>query len=149
MSIFKSSFCISGKLISMLTVILCSSVLALILVQIYKSIYGRNRKYVGIPAVGNRWPVVGNLFDMSKTHLVLTEWYKKYGGVYRFSLYGEEIVVLNDFDSIHEALVSRGSDFAGRPRMCRTDYQNRNTNSVVWQTYTPKLQVKLISSMYR
>ena len=128
----------------MLTFILVTIFVTLVLVQLVKSLTKNSRRYADIPAVRSRWPIVGNLFDMSRTHIVLTEWYKQYGGIFRFSLYGEEIVVLNDFESIYEALVTRGSDFAGRPRMSRTDYQNRNTNSIVWQTYTPKLQVRVI-----
>lgn len=125
----------------MFTAILASVVLLLVLLHLLKPYFKHPDKLSDVPAVGGRWPVFGNLFDMSRTHTVLTDWSKQYGGVFRFNMYGEEIVVLNDFESIHEALVSRGSDFAGRPRMSRTDYQNRNVNSVVWQTYTPKLQV--------
>ncbi|WAR13363.1 CP1A1-like protein [Mya arenaria] len=124
----------------MLTIVLATTLLVLFLFHLYKTTYRHRLKYADIPAVGWRWPVVGNLFDMSRTHLVLTDWYEKYGSVFRFSLYGEEIVVLSSYESIFEALVTRGSDFAGRPHMTRTDYQDRNRNSIVWQTYTPKLQ---------
>ncbi|XP_045191616.1 steroid 17-alpha-hydroxylase/17,20 lyase-like [Mercenaria mercenaria] len=124
----------------MLTFALCVSLFLLLLAYLYKSVIKHRWKFAEVPAVGNRWPLIGNLFDMSKTHLVLTDWAKKYGPIFRFSLFGEEIVVLNDYDSVYEALVTRGSDFAGRPHMSRTDYQDRNKNSIVWQTYTPKLQ---------
>lgn len=124
----------------MITVILATLLVLLVVTFLITSALKTRRKFQDIPAVHGRLPVVGNLFDMSKTHLVLTEWALKYGPVFRFSLFGEEIVVLNDFDSINEALVTRGSHFAGRPHMSRTDYQDRNLHSIVWQTYTPKLQ---------
>ncbi|XP_060567337.1 steroid 17-alpha-hydroxylase/17,20 lyase-like [Ruditapes philippinarum] len=125
---------------TMLTLTLALSLVLLLLTYLYKSVIKHAVKYSDIPAVNNRWPFIGNLFDMSRTHIVLTEWAKEYGPVFRFNLFGEEIVVLNDYDTIYEALVTRGSDFAGRPHMSRTDYQDRNKNSIVWQTYTPKLQ---------
>lgn len=124
----------------MLTLALAVTLLLLLISYFFVGLFKTRRKFDDIPAVGRRWPIVGNLFDMSKTHLVLTEWASKYGPVFRFNLFGEEIVVLNDYESINEALVTRGSDFAGRPHMSRTDYQDRNKHSIVWQTYTPKLQ---------
>ena len=90
--------------------------------------------------------MVGNIFDMTKTHLVLTDWAKTYGPIFRFNLFGEEIVVLNSFEAIYEALVSNGSDIAGRPHMYRTEHADRNKNSIVWQTYTPKLKVCFYSN---
>ncbi|KAK3603399.1 hypothetical protein CHS0354_009380 [Potamilus streckersoni] len=96
-----------------------------------------------IPAVKPRWPLFGNalFFDLTKTHLVLTELSQKYGPVFRIKLYGDEIVVLNDYKSIYTALVANGNEVAGRPSMYRTEHADRNRNSIVWQTYTPKLKM--------
>ena len=52
----------------------------------------------------------------------------------------DEILVLNNYESIHDALVRQGAAFAGRPPMYRTSKSDRDKHSVVWQTYTPKLQ---------
>ncbi|KAL3860289.1 hypothetical protein ACJMK2_010430 [Sinanodonta woodiana] len=97
----------------------------------------------GIPAVKPRWPLFGNalFFDLTKTHIVLTELAQKYGPVFRIKLYGDEIVVLNDYKSIYSALVANGNEVAGRPSMYRTEHADRNRNSIVWQTYTPKLKM--------
>ena len=132
----------------MFTVILLAAFVGLCLIICYNILFRHNRKYDGIRAVAGRLPVVGNVFDMTKTHLVLTDWAKTYGPIFRFNLYGEEIVVLNSFEAIHEALVTNGSDLAGRPHMYRTEHADRNRNSIVWQTYTPKLRVILISVQF-
>lgn len=124
----------------MITTVLLAALAGLVFIFLYKILFRHSWKYDGIPAVAGRLPLVGNVFDMTKTHLVLTEWAKTYGSVFRFNLFGEEIVVLNSFEAIHEALVTNGSDVAGRPHMYRTEHADRNRNSIVWQTYTPKLQ---------
>lgn len=94
-----------------------------------------------IPMVSPWIPFFGNahLLHNAKTHIVLTKWAKKYGSIFRMQLFKEDIVVLNDFASIYEALVVKGRDFAGRPPMYRTEIAQRNRHSVVWQTYTDKL----------
>ena len=94
-----------------------------------------------IPAAPQRIPFFGNSWnlDMTKCHLILSEWTKKLGPVFRIRLYNEEILVLNDYHSIASALLHCGSDVAGRPPMYRTVQYGRNKHSIVWQTYTPKL----------
>lgn len=94
-----------------------------------------------IPRIPRRWPIVGNAFQLSmnQCHLVFTEWSKRYGAVFEVKLFNEKIVVLNDYNSIHEALVQAGATFAGRPKMHRTDQKQRYKKSIVWQTYTQKL----------
>ncbi|KAH3773959.1 cytochrome P450 2U1-like [Dreissena polymorpha] len=124
----------------MLTFIIGAIAVVLLLTHLYSACAKNHRQYGDIPAVDGRLPIVGNIFDLSKTHIVLTDWYRKYGSVFRFNLFGEEVVVLSSYESVFEALVTRGSDFAGRPHMSRTDYEGRNRNSIVWQSYTPKLQ---------
>lgn len=93
------------------------------------------------PRIPRRWPIVGNAFQLSmnQCHLVFTEWSKRYGAVFEVKLFNEKIVVLNDYNSIHEALVQAGATFAGRPKMHRTDQKQRCKKSIVWQTYTQKL----------
>lgn len=94
-----------------------------------------------VPCIPRRWPIVGNALQvpMRHCHLVFTEWAKHYGAIFEVKLFNEKIVVLNDYKSIHEALVLAGTTFAGRPKMHRTEQRDRCSNSIVWQTYTPKL----------
>ncbi|CAL1535014.1 unnamed protein product [Lymnaea stagnalis] len=99
------------------------------------------RKYVMIPKALPRIPFMGNArdLDLSRCHMVLSDWAEKFGPVYRINILGEEILVLNDSDSVHDALVLKGSAFAGRPPMYRTARSQRDKHSIVWQTYTDKL----------
>lgn len=94
-----------------------------------------------IPRVAPCLPYFGNALhlDMAKCHLCLSELRQKYGPVFSIRLFKENIVVLNDSASIHEALIVRGSDYAGRPPMYRTTHAERHKHSIVWQTYTQKL----------
>lgn len=94
-----------------------------------------------IPRVAPCLPYFGNALqlDMAKCHLCLSELRQKYGPVFRIRLFKEDILVLSDSASIHEALVTKGSDYAGRPPMYRTLQAERNRHSIVWQTYTQKL----------
>ncbi|XP_077977545.1 steroid 17-alpha-hydroxylase/17,20 lyase-like [Glandiceps talaboti] len=63
------------------------------------------------------WPVLGNLLQLGpKPHLKLTEWSRQYGAVYSLRLCQKNVVVLNSYKALSEAMVDRQADFAGRPR---------------------------------
>ncbi|BFZ13569.1 hypothetical protein BsWGS_16608 [Bradybaena similaris] len=117
--------------------------LTLVLVSVCAAILARQRrKYASIPMATPRIPFVGNAasLDLSRCHIVLAEWATMFGPVFRIKLYQEEILVLNNYDSVHDALVLKGGDFAGRPPMYRTAQSQRHRHSIVWQTYNDKLQ---------
>ncbi|XP_048833563.1 cytochrome P450 2J2-like isoform X2 [Brienomyrus brachyistius] len=63
-------------------------------------------------------PFVGDLFriDLSKIHLQFAELAKKYGNIFSLRL-GQNIVVVNGFKLVKEALVEHGENFADRPVM--------------------------------
>ncbi|XP_027030911.1 cytochrome P450 1B1 [Tachysurus fulvidraco] len=61
------------------------------------------------------WPIVGNAVQMgSSPHIYLTRMARNYGDVFQIKLGNRSVVVLNG-DSIRQALVHKGVDFAGRP----------------------------------
>ncbi len=49
-------------------------------------------------------------------------WSKKYGPVYKIRLPFGEIIMVSDYDSIHQVLVSGGNVFGGRPKTFRLEY---------------------------
>ncbi|XP_049456550.1 cytochrome P450 1B1 isoform X2 [Epinephelus fuscoguttatus] len=68
------------------------------------------------------WPVVGNAPQLGNApHLYFTRMAKKYGNVFQVKLGSRAVVVLNG-DSIKQALVKQGSEFAGRPDFTSFQY---------------------------
>lgn len=94
-------------------------------------------------AFPGKYPVIGNSpqVDYRGLHRVLHSWSKKLGGVFSFKVFKNEVVVLSSYEAIYEALIEKSRDFAGRPSMYRTEHSGRSKHSIVWQTYTPKLQL--------
>ena len=63
------------------------------------------------------WPIVGNVLqiDPDKPHLTLDKWHHDYNKVYKMYRLGTPVVVVGSAEAMHEMLVKRGQDFAGRP----------------------------------
>lgn len=62
------------------------------------------------------YPFIGNILDLGKNpHLALTRLSQKYGDVMLIHLGTRPVVVLSGLETIKQALVKQGSDFAGRP----------------------------------
>ncbi|ELT99222.1 hypothetical protein CAPTEDRAFT_73286, partial [Capitella teleta] len=63
-------------------------------------------------------PIIGNLHQMNlgRPELTFTEWGKELGDVFSVEIPGDTALVLNSFDAIHEALVTKGICFGGRPQ---------------------------------
>ena len=51
-------------------------------------------------------------------------------------MFGTDIVVLNSHETIHEALVTKATEFAGRPGTYRTDILRRGRAGVAFSTYS-------------
>ncbi|XP_035684253.1 cytochrome P450 2C31-like [Branchiostoma floridae] len=68
------------------------------------------------PSPSGSWPVVGHLLSLGRApHLKLTEWRKQYGDVYTVRMGMEDVVVLNGYRAIKEALVDYKDAFSSRP----------------------------------
>ena len=83
-------------------------------------------------------PLFGNAFQLDQTgpHKTLTEWSKKRGAMFKINLFGKEVIVLNDFDSIYEALVQRGEDFSSRDQIKATEVSKHTYLHSYIHTYT-------------
>ncbi|XP_078621529.1 cytochrome P450 2U1-like [Branchiostoma floridae x Branchiostoma japonicum] len=69
------------------------------------------------------WPVFGHLLALGRApHLKFTEWRRQYGDVFtvRFGL--NDVVVLNGYTVVKDALVSRSEMFASRPPIYVFDF---------------------------
>lgn len=81
------------------------------------------------------WPVIGNAPQLGKApHLYFARMAEKYGNVFQIKLGSRAVVVLNG-DSIRQALVKQGLDFAGRPDFTSFQYIS-NGDSLAFGTIT-------------
>lgn len=81
------------------------------------------------------WPIVGNAAQMGNApHKYFTRLTKKYGNVFQIKLGSWPVVVLNG-DSIKQALVKQGPDFAGRPNFTSFQFVS-NGDGVAFNTVT-------------
>ncbi|ELU18791.1 hypothetical protein CAPTEDRAFT_184712 [Capitella teleta] len=64
-------------------------------------------------------PIIGNFhqINLRRPELTFTHWGKELGSVFSVKILNNTFVVLNSFDAIREALITKGSDFAGRPHV--------------------------------
>lgn len=96
------------------------------------------------------WPVIGNAVQMGNApHLYFARMAKKYGDVFQIKLGSRNVVVLNG-DSIKQALVRQGFDFAGRPDFTSFKYVSGG-DSIAFNTITDwwKVHRKVAQSTVR
>nr|XP_043901097.1 cytochrome P450 1B1 [Solea senegalensis] len=99
----------------------------------------RERSLPGLPGPPV-WPLIGNAAQLgSAPHLYFARMAKKYGNVFQIKLGCRVVVVLNG-DSIKQALVRQGPDFAGRPDFTSFQYIS-NGNGVAFTTITDRWKV--------
>ncbi|KAI8517881.1 cytochrome P450 2 sub U member 1 [Branchiostoma belcheri] len=68
------------------------------------------------PYPAGRVPVLGHLLALGRApHLKLTSWRRQYGDVYTVRMGMEDVVVLNGYAAVKDALVDRSELFASRP----------------------------------
>jgi len=98
------------------SVALLLAAVILLLCQLFRD--RRRRMRIDLPGPRGL-PLVGNVFqiDRQRSYETLSRWSRVYGDAYRISIFGQPVVVLSSVDTIREALVQRGRDFAGRPRL--------------------------------
>ncbi len=65
----------------------------------------------GLPVFRNTLQV-----DRTRTYLSFHRWAKKYGAAYRLGLPIGDVIVVSDYNLIHQVLVTNGNKFAGRSK---------------------------------
>lgn len=81
------------------------------------------KKYPGykLPPGPRGFPLVGSIFSLGRNpHLTFMEMAKKYGDVFTINLAGQNVLVVNGFEAVREALVKQSTIFAGRPHLALT-----------------------------
>uniref|UniRef100_A0A3P8XQD2 Cytochrome P450 1A n=1 Tax=Esox lucius TaxID=8010 RepID=A0A3P8XQD2_ESOLU len=70
-------------------------------------------------------PIIGNVLDMGNNpHLSLTAMSKLYGSVYQIQIGMRPVVVLSGSETVRQALIKQGEDFAGRPDLYTFKFVN-------------------------
>lgn len=96
------------------------------------------------------WPLIGNAAQIGKApHLYFARMAQKYGNVFQIKLGCRTVVVLNG-DSIRQALVKQGPEFAGRPDFTSFQYVS-NGDGLAFNTITDwwKMHRKVAQSTVR
>ncbi|XP_078679586.1 cytochrome P450 2D6-like [Branchiostoma floridae x Branchiostoma belcheri] len=83
-------------------------------------LWKRRRNLPPYPA--GRVPVLGHLLTLGRApHLKLTAWRRQYGDVFTVRMGMEDVVVLNGYTAVKDALVDRSELFASRPPIYLAD----------------------------
>ncbi|KAI1904303.1 hypothetical protein AGOR_G00004280 [Albula goreensis] len=70
-------------------------------------------------------PLIGNVLEVgSNPHLSLTAMSERYGPVFQIQIGMRPVVVLSGSDTVRQALIKQGEDFAGRPDLYSFQYIN-------------------------
>ncbi|XP_032088672.1 cytochrome P450 1A5-like [Thamnophis elegans] len=104
----------SRSMVSAPEILICAAVFCLLLLLLKN----RRRIPAGLRKLrGPRgYPFIGNILDLGKNpHLALTRLSQEYGDVMLIHLGARPVVVLSGSETIKQALVKQGRDFAGRP----------------------------------
>jgi cytochrome P450 len=90
----------------------------LVAVIIFMITYLTTRRDKNVPPGPNRWPIIGNIGSLigGDTLDRLAKLRRKYGDIFGVYLGSELTIFLNGYDTIHEALVKRGTVFSKRPK---------------------------------
>ncbi|XP_078696657.1 cytochrome P450 2U1-like [Branchiostoma floridae x Branchiostoma belcheri] len=90
------------------------------------------------PYPAGRVPILGHLLALGRApHLKLTAWRRQYGDVFTVRMGMEDVVVLNGYAAVKDALVDRSELFASRPPMYLFDAMlgfGKDIASVSWGT---------------
>ncbi|XP_019614853.1 PREDICTED: steroid 17-alpha-hydroxylase/17,20 lyase-like [Branchiostoma belcheri] len=89
------------------------AVLAVLVVCVSRK---RRRTGLAFPPGPPAWPLLGHLPLLGgRPHVRFSEWSRRYGPVLGVRLGPRQVVVLNDFESAREALVTKAEVFSSRP----------------------------------
>ncbi|CAB1339250.1 unnamed protein product, partial [Coregonus sp. 'balchen'] len=70
-------------------------------------------------------PIIGNVLEVQNNpHLSLTAMSERYGSVYQIQIGMRPVVVLSGSETVRQALIKQGEDFAGRPDLYSFKYIN-------------------------
>uniref|UniRef100_A0A803K0V6 Uncharacterized XB5769266 n=1 Tax=Xenopus tropicalis TaxID=8364 RepID=A0A803K0V6_XENTR len=90
-------------------------IFTLLLLLLLLDFMKRRKPCTDFPPSPPSWPFVGNLLQMDFSSLSFRQLRKQYGDVFSLQLGWQNVVVLNGYEAIKEALLQKSEDFADRP----------------------------------
>ena len=98
----------------------------------------------GLPFIGNTLQL-----DTKNPQIQCQDWARKYGSVFKLNLGGKDVVILGNYSSIHQALISE--EFAGKPDAFRLKVATLNFSSTFWGDPNPKQRLvrKLVNQHFK
>ncbi|KAM7262560.1 hypothetical protein ACFE04_000243 [Oxalis oulophora] len=117
-----------------------------------------NAKALNLPPGPPGWPIVGNLFQVSRSgkpfFQYVDELRKIYGPILTLKMGTRTMIVLSNAELCHEALITRGALFASRPRenptraifSCDKFTVNAALHGPVWRSLRRNMVQNMLSS---
>ncbi|KAL8578211.1 hypothetical protein ACOMHN_040972 [Nucella lapillus] len=104
--------------------------------------YRLMKKRYRLPPGPFAWPLIGNLLWMNSKEeqffATLARWSReKYGPVISIYIGPMLCVMLNDLDSITDALTHKGADYAGRPHLHSVEMLTEGSRDIAFTDYSP------------
>ncbi|CAL1529316.1 unnamed protein product [Lymnaea stagnalis] len=102
------------------------------------------RKKLRLPPSPRTWPLLGNMLDFKDTTLTKKslEWQEQYGPVVMFYSGLRPWVILGSIESLTEAYVQRGNDFANKPMIPSLDLMSMGGRDIAFAPYGPDLKYR-------
>ncbi|XP_071089613.1 cytochrome P450 2U1-like [Haliotis cracherodii] len=123
---------------------------ACVLVASLKFLFWRSKNQGNLPPAPPGLPIIGNFhqIEIGSLHISLDKFRKQFEGIFRLNVFGRNVVVLDSFDLVKEALTATtlAEVFASRPPLFLGKYIL--PSDVIFQPYTPKV-VKLRKFMHK
>lgn len=90
------------------------------------SLSRRAKRHLHVPPVVPGLLVLGNSHQLNPTapYKTFRKFAKRYGDIYSLYLWGQEVVIVNSYDLLYDALVKESHAFAGRPYSFRLSAMN-------------------------
>lgn len=105
--------------------------------------WARKRFKYKLPPGPFALPLIGNIlqFKNSRIHEQFMEWSQKYGPVISVNIGPIYTVVLNDIETVMEAMVKKGGDFANRMSFASVDVRTYGGKDIAFSQYGPTLKL--------
>ena len=95
--------------------LLLCAVVILSLLWIWKTFIRRQLPGIPTPKAA---PIIGHLIQLGKDpkrpFVQMYEWAQECGPVYSVRMFSKEVLFINSYEALYEAMINKGRDFSGR-----------------------------------